>query len=182
MSLFRSKKEKTYWIFAILVAFGIFLGLFANRPLQRILTSPSVQFVLFLSGFILTIAAILFHGIKLKPSKIEIAIWIILAAFTMMFFFRLGAPERSHMIEYALLTILVHKALILRVPTRSVLKNGLLAFLISSLTGILDETLQLFIPYRVFDSEDILFNILISFMAIGSSILLSYLSGKLKSQ
>lgn len=182
MPQFKSNREKRLWVYSFLVISGIFLGLFTNRPLQRFFSSQDVQFVFFLSGLILTVIAIVIHGIKLKPGKIELAVWIGMAAFFLMFFFRLGAPERSHMIEYALLSILIHRALCERKPSRGIVWNGLIAFVTVTIIGAIDELVQILIPYRVFDTEDILFNMLITLMTIAGAIILHLVSKKLRNR
>ena len=87
-----------------------------------------------------------------------------------MFFLRLGIPERTHLIEYSVLGIFIHEALLERnkQDTR-LLKTSLLAIVITVLLGVIDESLQLIIPNRVFDPVDILFNSLAAFIAIGYS-------------
>ena len=69
-----------------------------------------------------------------------------------------------------LLFIFIHKALIERTMQGINIANpALLAFLIAFAIGALDEFIQLFIPSRVFDPFDILFNGFVAFMAIGGS-------------
>lgn len=89
-----------------------------------------------------------------------------------MFFLRLGLPERTHLIEYSILAIFIHKALELRTENiKLTLNHNLAALLISMTVGLIDEVLQLFVPHRYFDPEDILFNCLAVLFAIGSKIL-----------
>ncbi len=83
---------------------------------------------------------------------------------------RLGFAERSHLFEYSVLAIFIHEALIERaIQGKKIPKPGLVAFLTAFAIGMLDEFIQLFLPGRVFDLIDILFNGLAAFMAIAAS-------------
>ena len=51
---------------------------------------------------------------------------------------------------------------------------ALLALVITVMIGNFDEGLQLYLPNRVFDPNDIIFNSFAAFMAIGGSLLLQW--------
>lgn len=175
MPLFTSPREKRLWLYAFLVMFAIFSILAFGRPFQEMLRDQNIQAVFFLSGMILTGATIIVHGLKVKPSKTEIAIWFGLSAVYIMFVFRLGAPERSHLIEYSVLAIFIHKALNERVNQEKKWPlTAIIALLLTALIGTLDEWIQLFLPERVFDPEDILFNALSALTAIGVSLAIQW--------
>ncbi len=93
-----------------------------------------------------------------------------------MLFLRLGLPERSHLFEYSVLAIIIHKALNERANQGGqVPVPALLAFAIAFLIGVFDECLQIILPDRVFDPVDILFNGFAVTMAIGSSVILRWI-------
>lgn len=171
-------KKTLYRVGAALVTTAIFASLFMGKPLQEYLRDQNVQAVFFLTGMLLAALAVLFHGLNVRPDKRELAIWFGIAAVYVMFVFRLGAPERSHMIEYSILAILIHKYL-LTPPSysQSLTKTALLAITISSLIGVLDECIQIFLPHRVFDYYDIVFNIMVSTMAVITSMVLHWGKG-----
>ena len=173
MVLFTSPREKHIWLCAFAVFTAIFLTLFIRQPLTRSLNDQNIQAVIFLLGMILAGGAVVAHGLKAKPSKIEITILLgIMSVYTMLFL-RLGIPERSHLIEYSVLAIFIHKALIERASQRNIiLMPALFSFLIALLIGVFDECIQIFLPNRVFDPLDILFNSMAVIMAIGSSMLI----------
>ena len=172
-------RETKYWILSVLTVVLIFTGLFLQRPTQRLLLSPNLQLILFVSGMILSGLTILFHGLKGKPGKLEVAVWSGLICLGIMFFFRLGAAERSHLLEYAVLAVFIYMSLKERFQDRkSPFSIAAYSFLLSSSIGILDEVIQNFLPERVFDYEDIVFNTLACLMAILISSFLSYLRNK----
>jgi VanZ family protein len=98
-----------------------------------------------------------------------------------MFFLRMGLPRRSHLIEYSVLATFVHKALIERLNQgKYIVQPALHVLLIAFLIGVLDECIQIFLPNRVFDLYDILFNGIAVAIAIGSTLVLSWLRKRMK--
>ncbi len=65
--------------------------------------------------------------------------------------------ERIHIFEYAILGWFALRDLI---KTNKKLKGAILACIFAAVVGILDETFQWILPYRVFDLRDIAFNVL----------------------
>ncbi|MDC8003218.1 VanZ family protein [Aureisphaera galaxeae] len=180
MSLFTSKREKRYWFFALLVLFTIITTLFVGQPLLKLLGNQDVQAFLFLAGMFLVGVAILTHALSIRPGNVEMAILLGIAAIYVMLFLRLGLPERSHLIEYSILTIFVHRALMERKlhrkkPTRPALWAGAIVFGI----GVVDECIQLVLPDRVFDTDDILFNGIAVVLALSSTVLLQWIRKKI---
>ena len=175
MPLFTSSREKQLWSWSFVVFAAIFSTLFIGQPLARILANQNIQAVFFVLGMVLVGATIVVHGIKTKPSKLEIAILLGIAAVYIMFFLRLGIPERSHMIEYSVLAIFIHKALTERVSQgNKIPMPALLSFAVTFLIGAFDEFIQIFLPNRVFDPLDILFNGIAVTLAIGSNVILTW--------
>lgn len=180
-SIWTSKREKYLWLCVVIVIFAILSILFMGQPLVRQLRSQDVQAVFFLIGLLLVALAIILHGIRAKPGKLELSVIIGVAAVYIMFIFRLGAPERSHLIEYSVLAILIHKALLERSKYRTLtLKPGLLAFILAFSFGVLDESIQYFIPTRVFDVEDIIFNGSAVSMALIASLILQFVKNRFR--
>ena len=80
----------------------------------------------------------------------------------------------SHIIEYSVLAIFIHNVLIESVnEMRQIVKPALIALLLTFLLGTFDESIQIILPNRVFDVNDIAFNSLAGLMAIGSSVVLN---------
>ena len=175
MSTFTSKREKYYWILSAIVLITIVSSLFLGQPLARELRDQNVQAVIFVTGMGFVGAAILLHSLRSKPSKYEyLTVLGIIAVYT-MFFFRLGAPERSHLIEYSILAIFVHRAIMERFGDTRVYRSALIALVVTFLIGVIDESMQLFLPNRVFDPVDIFFNGIAATIAIGSNLVIYWI-------
>ncbi len=181
MPYFTSLREKWYWFWIILVYITILSTLFIGQPLANELRDQNVQAIFFLLGMVLVATAVVIHGLLTKPSKVEYAILFGIIAVYIMFFFRLGAPERSHLIEYSVLAILLHKAFKERFKSENkIFKPAFFSLLVGIAMGALDESIQLLIPHRYFDPQDIIFNCLAVTMAIGTILLLQWLHRRLK--
>ena len=175
MTFFTSKREKHIWLWAVVVFMAIISTLFMGKPLANQLRDQNVQAVFFVFGMLMVSAAVIAHGLRTKPGKVEISILLGIVAVYVMFIFRLGAPERSHLMEYSVLAIFIHKALVERAgQEKQIFKPALLAAVIAFLIGVLDESIQIVLPNRVFDPQDILFNGIAVTMAIASSLLLHW--------
>ena len=188
MNLFTSKREKHLWLWALVVTVAIFSTLFLGQPLAKLFNSQDVRAVVFVMVMFLVGTTILIHAIRTKPRRTELALIIGLIAVYTMFILRLGMPERSHLMEYSVLAIFVHKAIMERKNQRKQIPlPGLMAFGITFIIGVCDECIQILLPDRYFDPEDIAFNALAAVMAIGSSVLINWVrkwrnSSKLKKE
>ncbi|MEQ6165796.1 VanZ family protein [Ekhidna sp. MALMAid0563] len=175
MTRFKSSREKRMWLGAGVAAVTIFITLFIGNPLAGQLRNQNIQAVFFVLGMVLVGIAILIHGIRTKPNRVEWILMIGSVALVVMLYVRLGIPERSHMIEYGVLSIFVYSALQERATTTNPkLKPALQAILLAFFIGVMDESIQLLLPYRVFDFQDILFNGMVVVMAIVGSSTLSW--------
>ncbi len=182
MPVWTSIKEKQYWFWALLIYITILSTLLIGQPLAIELQDQNVQAIFFLLGMVLVATAVIIHGLVNRPAKIEYAIIFGIIAVYIMFFFRLGAPERSHLIEYSVLAVLLHRAFMDHFKrTEKLIKPAFLALLTGMLLGALDECIQILLPQRYFDPEDIVFNSLAVAMAIVGSLLLMWIRKKVNS-
>ncbi|MXZ86367.1 MAG: VanZ family protein [Acidimicrobiia bacterium] len=114
--------------------------------------------------------AIVVQGLRSRPGSAEIAVALGVATVYFMVFVRMGiAEERTHLIEYGIVALLIHAALnerALRNP--HVPAPAVLAIAIAGSVGVVDELIQALLPNRVFDLRDILFNIVAAVMAVGA--------------
>ncbi|MDG2195236.1 MAG: VanZ family protein [Polaribacter sp.] len=182
MTLFTSSKEKKRWIYALFVLIAILFTLVFGDQLVALQLDQNIQASVFLFCMVLIGLMILVHALKTRPNKTKITIWLGITAVYTLLILRLDASERSHLIEYSVLAVFIHEALIERFNKKKnqVLKTAFLAFALTFTIGVLDECIQLFLPRRVFDPIDILFNTLAAFMAIGTSILILWIHRKLR--
>ena len=181
MSIFTSTHEKRLWLGVFVVTATIYSTLFISQPLAKLLSDQNVHAAFFLLGMFLVGAAVVVHALKTKPSNIELSVLLGIIALYVMFFLRLGLPERSHLIEYSVLAIFIHKALVERaIQGKKIPRPALYALIIAFSIGLLDECIQIFLPNRVFDINDIYFNGIAVTMAIGSTLVLSWLRKRFK--
>jgi len=175
MTLFTSNREKRLWFWVIVVIVAIFSTLFLGQPLIELFSSQDLRAIIFVLVMLLVGTTILIHAIKTKPSRIELTIWFGLLAVYTMFILRLGMPERSHLMEYSVLAIFIHKAILERKSQgKQIPAPALIALVSTFLIGVLDECIQILLPNRYFDPEDIIFNGMAAVMAIGSSVVLNW--------
>jgi len=175
MPLFTSTREKHLWFWVFVVFVAIFSTLFLGQPLAELFSSQDARAVIFLIVMFLVGATILVHAIKTKPTKIELTIILGIVAVYTMFVLRLGMPERSHLMEYSVLAVFMHKAITERITQgKQIPMPALITFSITFLIGVLDECIQILLPDRYFDPEDIAFNGLAAIMAIGSTEILNW--------
>ena len=112
----------------------------------------------------------------MRPGGAEVAVVIGVATAYLLVITRMTVPtERSHLIEYGVVGILIFEALTERASQgRRVPLPPLLAVLATAVLGVLDECIQAILPNRVFDPVDILFNLLAGTMAVGASVALAW--------
>ena len=114
--------------------------------------------------------AIVVQGLRSRPGSAEIAVALGVATVYFMVFVRMGiAEERTHLIEYGIVALLIHAALNERaMQSPHVPAPAVLAVAIAGSVGVIDELIQALLPNRVFDLRDILFNVLAAAMAVGA--------------
>ena len=169
-SIFSSERERRLWLWTLAAVAAIFATLGLAQTLAGILRDRGLLTGVFWLGFWLIGAAVFFLGLKTRPRGIEISIWLGIAGVYLMTMLRMAIPEeRSHLMEYSVVAVLIHEALKERALTRRVPVPALLAIGMTALVGVFDETIQLLLPNRVFDPIDMLFNALAAFMAISAS-------------
>ena len=168
MSIFTSNRERRLWTWTAITLATIYatLGLaktFASYLIERDLIDGA-----FALGMLLIGVALLVFAFKTKPSVLEIGVGIGIFAIYLLLFARMSIPEeRTHLIEYSMVALLIYEALKERVKNGGNLRFiGLIAACATCFAGIVDELIQLILPSRVFDYRDIVFNCLAAIMAI----------------
>lgn len=176
MALFVSARERRLWLWALAAVAAVYLtlglsGTLAQRiPGGGLLDVSLFFFVVFLLGM-----TVLTHGLKLRPRGAEIGILLGVAVVYFMMFVRTTMAERTHLLEYSVVAVFIHEALTERRDQGGrVPAPALLAILATSLIGTVDESIQLFLPNRVFDPIDILFNFLAALMTVATLVALGW--------
>ena len=180
-SFFASDRERRLWGWTLAVVVAIYSTLGLARALADALgDSTLVGAGLFLLCCFLVLAAVVTQGLRVQPGGLEIGVALGVAAAYILVFVRMAIPtERSHLIEYGVVAVLVHEALLERARHgRRVPAPALLAVLGAGLVGVLDECIQLLVPSRVFDPLDMLFNVLGGAMAVAASAALGWAGGR----
>lgn len=176
MAVFTSVREKRYWMAAAVVVVLIYstLGLaqtFAEELRDQGLVSDAIWL-----GLWLVVAAVVVTGLKTRPGWAVVGATLGILGVYLLVLTRMGIPEeRSHLIEYGIVGILIHEALKERAGAdAAILRPALLAIAMTAAVGTVDEIIQGFLPNRVFDVRDIAFNAAAGAMAVTASVVLSW--------
>ena len=174
-SFFSSTRERRLWLFTAAVVAGIYLTLGLASTLAQKFYNQDVAAFVFLSLMFLVALTVLLVALNVRPSGAEIGIGLGIVTVYLWVLLRMTIPERSHLIEYSIVAAFIYAALVeRRNQGRSVLFPEVFAILATTLVGTADEFIQLFLPSRVFDPTDILFNFLAATMAVTASAILIY--------
>jgi hypothetical protein len=175
LPLLSSDRERRLWAWTLAVVVAIYATLGLATTLVEVLGNRGQFDRVFIVAFFLVGATILTQGLKARPGGMEIGVALGVLAVYLMLFARMGIPERTHLFEYGVVAVFVYEALTERASQgRKVPLPALLAILATSLVGLLDECIQLFLPSRVFDPVDIMFNVFAAAMAVTASAALGW--------
>lgn len=171
MSFFASRRERRLWAWTFAVVGAIYATLGFAQTLAGELRNRGLISDLTWLGLFLMAAAVVVVGFRRRPGIAEIGVALGVAGVYLVAFLRTAMPEqRSHIIEYTIVALLIHEALLERASHgRRVPVPALLAIAATANVGVLDECIQFFLPNRVFDLFDISFNILSAVMAVTAS-------------
>lgn len=181
MHLFTSKREKRLWLWAAMVVLVIYSTLGLTGYLATVLDNNLLQAVSFAFGLFLIAIAIVASGFVRRPQWREV--WIILGivAVYAMVLVRMGLQERTHLIEYSVLALLVYSGFLERKQNGGRVRwPALSAVMLTVLFGWLDEGIQAFLPNRFFDLQDLLFNTLAAVMAVGTIRFLQWIRQRIR--
>jgi hypothetical protein len=181
--IFYSKKEKHLWTWVLVVTIGICSSIFLSGLLIEQLTERIHLDLLFFYCFVGMILIIGLGAVLKKEIFHEL--WIIIGVLFLLFviILRMGISpaERTHLFENGFLSVLIFNALLERkLNIEFHFHPWLMAIIISTCIGIIDEIIQWFIANRVFDPVDKLFNFIASGLTVVSFIFLSKITTKVK--
>jgi len=172
---FSSNRERRLWIWALAVVVAIYATADLARTLADALRESGLLELtptMFSVGMLLIGIAFLVQGLRERSRGVEVGFALGVAAIAVIGFARgIAAAERSHLIEYAVLALIIHEALVERTAHgKRVPVPALLAIALTTAVGVVDECIQFFVPSRTFDLFDIGFDLLASVLAVGSSV------------
>ena len=169
MALFVTARERRLWLWALAAAVAIYSTLGLTGTLAQRTSEGGDPLDVFLFFFVVGLLAttVVVYGLQIRPRGVEIGVLLGIAVVYFMLFARMTLAERTHLIEYSVLATFIREALHEgRGGGRRIPSPGLLAILVTTLVGTIDEYLQVFIPSRVFDPIDMLFNFLAAVMTV----------------
>ncbi|RME44485.1 MAG: VanZ family protein [Caldilineae bacterium] len=155
---------------------AIYSTLGLARTLSDTLRERGLLGAFFFAGLFLAGATVVTLAWRVRPGGAEIGVGLGVATAYFFVFLRMLIPEeRTHLIEYSVVAAFIYEALAERAGQgRRVPFPPLLAIVLAALVGVLDECLQALLPNRVFDSRDVLFNMLAAVMAVAGSVALKW--------
>jgi hypothetical protein len=176
MTLFTSDRERRLWLWTLAVVAAIYSTLGLARTVAVELRNRGALDAAFVWGAVLILAATVALALKIRVGRAEIGVALGVVAVYLMVFVRMGIPEeRTHLMEYGVVAIFIHEALVERAAQgRRVPVPALIAVGVATLIGVVDESIQVFLPSRVFDPLDMLVNFLSAVLAIVASLALAW--------
>ena len=115
MTLFSSRRERRLWLWVLAVMVAIYATLGLAQTLAETLRERGlldISIGLFLLCMFLVGVTILTQALKVRPGGAEVAVVIGVATAYLLVFTRITVPtERSHLIEYGVVGILIYEAL-----------------------------------------------------------------------
>ncbi len=139
---------------------------FMRQLLDSIQRLTGDHFNLFRDGIIFLFGlGLLFFVINKATTRMRLFLQLAMfgAAIILLFQMKL-AIERIHIIEYGLLGYLIARDLL---KAKRTLPGIVIACLFACCVGIIDELFQAILPYRFYDTRDIMFNILGGLWGVG---------------
>ncbi len=176
LPFFSSRRERRLWLWTALVVAAIYSTLGLATTLAGVLRDTGLLNAAFVFAGVLILVTIVTMGLKTRPRGLEIGVAAGIVAAYLLVFVRMAIPEeRSHLMEYGVVAILVYEALTERASRgRRVPWPALLAVLTTTVIGTFDEMIQAVLPNRVFGWQDILFNLLAGVMAVAACVALGW--------
>ena len=175
-SFFSSARERRLWAWTLAVVVAIYATLGLAATLAGALRDKGLLGAAFGLGMLLVGVTIVTLALKMRSNWAEIGVLLGIIATYFMVFLRMAIPEeRSHLIEYGVVATFIFEALKERESQgRHVPIPALLAIIATTIVGAVDEGIQIFLPNRVFDLGDVLFNFLAGVMAVAASVALAW--------
>lgn len=170
MTLFSSDREKKLWTWTLVVILAIYASLGLEISTANVLIERGLVTPFYIVGMLMIVSMAVSQGFTVRPRGLEITVALGIIAAYLLLLTRLSIPEeRTHLIEYGIVGAFVYEALLeRRYNGRTVYFPAILAIVAASFLGTLDEFIQYFLPNRIFDTRDMVFNVLAATMAVSA--------------
>lgn len=167
--MFTSRRERRLWTWVGVAMAGSYLSLGFANALASWAADTGLDAGLFLVGTALFVATAVSQGLQRKPTLAGLVVAFGITAVYVLLVVRLVSPvERSHLVEYGVVAILVHMALLERRANGAPVPVPALAAIgVTTVLGVVDEMIQMVLPNRVYDPIDILFNVIAVVAGVG---------------
>lgn len=161
-------------VLVVVVTIYVTLGLAGT--LASSFSEPSLNAATFVLGGLLILAALITQSVERSLGPFELFVAVGVLAVFVLVVTRLTSPvERSHLMEYGVVAILIYQALRERADNgQRVPRPVLLAIGMTAVVGTVDELIQAPLPNRVFDPADIWFNIGAAVMGVLGGLALTW--------
>jgi len=172
-----SSREGRWWLAVAVVVAAIYASAGVAGRLADALEGSVWLALAFGLCFFTVISVIAASGLSGRASGREVWVGLGVVAVYAMVFVRMGvtAAERTHLFEFGLVAVLIHRALGERFAGQGrVLAPAVIAVVSTALLGWIDEAIQWLLPNRVYDLRDVGFNALAGLMAVATSLALAW--------
>ncbi|NND85116.1 MAG: VanZ family protein [Acidimicrobiia bacterium] len=161
-------RERRLWVIAAVIVVAVFSTVGVTGDLAARLDAQNLIDHLFFWGAMGLFAALGLVGFRARWRGIEIGVVVGAIAVLTLAALRMTIPERTHLVEYGMLAIVLFEARMERTGGR-IGASALFAALVATAAGALDEVVQIAVPGRVFDPVDIAFNGIAAAVTAGSA-------------
>ncbi|MEA2002870.1 MAG: VanZ family protein [Actinomycetota bacterium] len=170
MVRFTSVRERRLWIWALTVTAAIYATLGQAPAVAGALRDRDLLDNAFFTAFLVVVAALTVVGLAVRPGWREVAVVVAVLSAYLMAFLRFTNPaERTHLVEFGVVAVLVYLALYERRSNgASVRAPAVVAFVTAAVLGFVDEGIQAILPNRFYDLIDVAFNTGAALMAIAA--------------
>ena len=153
-------QRKRYWFYAWAWVLSIYSTLYFVRPVCEFLkkTTPFALLVdIFLFSFFLILITVLCIHFKIQKWPVYFGLVMILSFYGYFANLIIYPEEKIHFLEYGFLAYLILKACLIDFNSKLAV---IIAFVLSSVLGWVDELIQGILPNRYYQNEDVLLNCL----------------------
>lgn len=163
-----SRRERRLWVMTAVVVLAIYSTLGLARTMAEELRNRELLDAAFVTATIMILLAAVALAWQTRPTTVEIGVALGVVAVYVLVAVRMALPEeRTHLIEYGVVAAFIQQALTERKQSGAPVRSpSVMALILASVIGAIDEFIQLIIPSRVFDPLDVFVNVVSAAMAI----------------